>query len=169
MKLRHRHLASRPFVTLYVVAAAAVGLHMMRARLSGRTWFPIAIGFVAAAGIIALLHLLENALKPASGKTWPTVVFFFICAALPLAALAFFIPAEPWLAFCSICLSGVFVWAALGTLNEWPGFRPPPDPDGCPGCGYDLTGNRSGICPECGESVGVIEDEEAEESIDRSS
>ena len=23
----------------------------------------------------------------------------------------------------------------------------------CLGCGYDLTGNRSGICPECGKQV----------------
>ena len=22
----------------------------------------------------------------------------------------------------------------------------------CPGCGYDLTGNLSGVCPECGEA-----------------
>jgi predicted MFS family arabinose efflux permease len=34
-------------------------------------------------------------------------------------------------------------------------FRPPPD-DGapyCQECGYNLTGNESGICPECGEPV----------------
>lgn len=24
----------------------------------------------------------------------------------------------------------------------------------CPGCGYDLTGNVSGVCPECGRPVG---------------
>jgi hypothetical protein len=24
----------------------------------------------------------------------------------------------------------------------------------CMGCGYDLTGNRSGSCPECGEDIG---------------
>ena len=23
----------------------------------------------------------------------------------------------------------------------------------CPGCGYDLTGNLSGVCPECGRST----------------
>jgi len=26
----------------------------------------------------------------------------------------------------------------------------------CRGCGYDLTGNASGICPECGESIEAI-------------
>ena len=25
----------------------------------------------------------------------------------------------------------------------------------CVRCGYDLTGNRSGVCPECGHRVGV--------------
>jgi len=23
-------------------------------------------------------------------------------------------------------------------------------PNACPSCGYDLTGNESGVCPECG-------------------
>ena len=23
-------------------------------------------------------------------------------------------------------------------------------PNACPACGYDLTGNESGVCPECG-------------------
>ncbi len=27
------------------------------------------------------------------------------------------------------------------------------DPNACPGCGYDLTGNESGVCPECGVGV----------------
>ena len=26
-------------------------------------------------------------------------------------------------------------------------------PNGCAGCGYDLTGNESGVCPECGKCV----------------
>ncbi len=29
--------------------------------------------------------------------------------------------------------------------------RPPPNH--CQSCGYNLTGNVSGVCPECGESV----------------
>lgn len=27
------------------------------------------------------------------------------------------------------------------------------EPDTCPGCGYNLTGNQSGRCPECGLRV----------------
>ena len=26
-------------------------------------------------------------------------------------------------------------------------------PNACPGCGYDLTGNESGVCPECGATA----------------
>jgi hypothetical protein len=29
----------------------------------------------------------------------------------------------------------------------------------CPGCAYDLTGNESGVCPECGEERRVLEPE----------
>ena len=28
-------------------------------------------------------------------------------------------------------------------------------PNACPSCGYDLTGNVSGVCPECGKSIGT--------------
>ena len=28
-----------------------------------------------------------------------------------------------------------------------------PGPGHCPQCGYDLTGNVSGVCPECGKAV----------------
>jgi len=26
-------------------------------------------------------------------------------------------------------------------------------PGHCPSCGYNLTGNQSGVCPECGNAV----------------
>ena len=32
-------------------------------------------------------------------------------------------------------------------------FSSPPDHLSCRGCGYDLTGNLSGVCPECGEKT----------------
>ncbi len=32
-------------------------------------------------------------------------------------------------------------------------FSSPPDHLFCRGCGYDLTGNLSGVCPECGDKV----------------
>lgn len=36
-------------------------------------------------------------------------------------------------------------------LAGWNRYRPPAGT--CPRCRYDLTGNESGVCPECGEDV----------------
>ena len=35
-------------------------------------------------------------------------------------------------------------------------------PNACPGCGYDLTGNESGVCPECGVGASEMEPEKVE-------
>jgi hypothetical protein len=44
--------------------------------------------------------------------------------------------------------------AAAGVANrQWEKVLRRPPPLGlCPACGYDLTGNVSGVCPECGGS-----------------
>jgi len=39
----------------------------------------------------------------------------------------------------------------VATLLAWRWDRPRPGQ--CPSCGYDLTGNESGFCPECGTEV----------------
>ena len=36
--------------------------------------------------------------------------------------------------------------------------RRPIPPDHCPACGYDLTGNISGVCPECGTQIARAQD-----------
>ncbi len=45
-----------------------------------------------------------------------------------------------------------FVLAASLTAFLWWRDRRPPLPGHCP-CGYDLTGNESGTCPECGRGI----------------
>lgn len=56
--------------------------------------------------------------------------------------------------------ANVFAWIALFLF--WRDWRRPRQPQGlCRYCGYDLTGNMSGVCPECGEKV-------EEESFQRS-
>lgn len=41
---------------------------------------------------------------------------------------------------------------AASLRNRWDQhFRPPPGH--CQACGYNLTGNVSGVCPECGEQL----------------
>ncbi len=39
------------------------------------------------------------------------------------------------------------------SLQHWLMQRRPRDPRYCRGCGYDLTGNVSGRCPECGHET----------------
>ena len=46
-------------------------------------------------------------------------------------------------------LYAVFVAVAVPTLLVWRFWPKPIKPGHCR-CGYDLTGNTSGVCPECG-------------------
>lgn len=46
-----------------------------------------------------------------------------------------------------------FVLTAIPTVVAWRRDRRPP-PGHCQKCGYDLTGNESGVCPECGSECG---------------
>jgi hypothetical protein len=41
----------------------------------------------------------------------------------------------------------------VGRMYFWATRKLPPDPRFCPSCAYNLTGNTSGICPECGTPV----------------
>ena len=43
------------------------------------------------------------------------------------------------------------IFAALPAiwLTKW-NKRPKLGPNSCTDCGYDLTGNETGVCPECG-------------------
>ena len=51
--------------------------------------------------------------------------------------------------FVRIPLYAVFAAVAVPTLLAWR-FGPKPVKPGHCRCGYDLTGNESGTCPECG-------------------
>jgi hypothetical protein len=50
----------------------------------------------------------------------------------------------------SLAIAALGLRIGLGLLTR---VRPLPDPGKC-GCGYDLTGNVSGRCPECGTPIG---------------
>jgi hypothetical protein len=47
-------------------------------------------------------------------------------------------------------LYAVFLAVAVPTLLVWRFWPKPVKPGHCR-CGYDLTGNTSGVCPECGQ------------------
>ena len=58
----------------------------------------------------------------------------------------------PWVAIVGIVLSnalGLYCGYRSFRASVWP-HKPGPLPGHCLKCGYNLTGNVSGICPECG-------------------
>lgn len=89
-------------------------------------------------------------------RTWPLPVFCglcaWACAALGLWLAKLLYPAldtrlPAWLAVGIIPIPLAFYLAFFRVLRPYVRRELP---DHCGGCGYDLTGNRSGTCPECG-------------------
>lgn len=89
-------------------------------------------GFVA--GIIWGIAVAANALSPplASQLTMRRLISW--CSSMVIT-----------FTLCGLALGFILWW-----LNERR-FRVPPGH--CPNCDYDLTGNVSGVCPECGERI----------------
>ena len=70
------------------------------------------------------------------------------------AAVLFKTPPEKRLEWLFVSLSWLLVTAPITVTTAalwWYDHQPPPGY--CEECGCDLTGNVSGICPECGEYV----------------
>jgi hypothetical protein len=104
---------------------------------------------------------------------WIALVFasiFWTRAAFPLAHAH---AAVAWLCFMgwllnpnySLTLHGVFsnpmlAWGAAMVMTSWAllwlvaARTATLDPGRCRACGYDLTGNVSGVCSECGAPTG---------------
>jgi hypothetical protein len=57
-----------------------------------------------------------------------------------------------WRASVPWYLPTAIVGGLLAAAILWPKRRPP----GTCRCGYDLTGNVSGTCPECGRRMGIV-------------
>jgi hypothetical protein len=155
MDKRSSKLTSGPFLSLYLAAIGAIFLELGRHRWGSAGWFPIAVGVVAALAIIPVRLLLRRHLVDRSRSDWGRIIFFLICGILPVVGLRF-LGREDMILICGLLvMSAVFLWAAFGTLFEWPGFRPPPKPNECRKCRYDLTNNVSGVCPECGTPISL--------------
>lgn len=59
-----------------------------------------------------------------------------------------------WIGFALMGLSFVMAFLLAYSVNDWLKFRiEPVDLAGCYQCGYNLTGNTSGVCPECGRPL----------------
>jgi hypothetical protein len=154
-------LLSVPFLCLYLAAILAIVLNFGRTRWESTSWFPIAVGGTAALAIIPYRYFLRKSLSNRSAGGGRIVLFFF-AGLFPLVFIPFLDRNELLLICGLLGASVLFFWAAFGVLFQWPGFRPPPKPNECPRCRYDLTGNTSGVCPECGTPMEIKPGAEAD-------
>ena len=141
-----------------VLVGTVRGKHRVR-RLIGWTWLaftavllllwllsiPFAFGYVGSWGLVSFesggfaVYSTGGSI-PATGWTgiqrsrWATIWWIDVPAMIPL--MAAWVPAFA---------------AAVPTALLW--TKRKPRPGHCKKCGYDLTGNVSGICPECGTEL----------------
>ncbi|MDB5296506.1 MAG: hypothetical protein JWO31_2489 [Phycisphaerales bacterium] len=87
-------------------------------------------GLVGGQGAMSLLS-----------QTGPVIAW----AGLPPGWAAAAAAAAGFAAMVTILVLTTFAATRAGLLRELPGR--------CRGCGYDLTGNASGACPECGRAA----------------
>ena len=60
------------------------------------------------------------------------------------------LPPWRWPVTTAVVMSGLWFWYRLERPSECAASRKAKGL--CVGCGYDLTGNVSGVCPECGKT-----------------
>ena len=74
---------------------------------------------------------------------WAKQLGWFVSVQATPGMAAPYVIVPLWIPFAMIAVPTGIVW--------YRGRRPPPGH--CRKCGYDLTGNISGICPECGTPI----------------
>jgi hypothetical protein len=161
----------------YIIAAEcfAIGLGLDgplppgTPHLEKRLWECMLL-WLAAVYAVGWVQFARDRRPPSDAATWPIVVVPLAIAVWLSAAIAWrwyfdYIrsPAayRPLVAWLDVGIPLVMVSFPLAaglagsyTLAKHARFwRLPFTAGRCPGCGYDLTGNVSGTCPECGESV----------------
>lgn len=116
------------FSILALLMQAAIAVVMQR-WLRDIAVLVVAMSATAFGGIVAFLAAVAIANS--------TALPLFVCVLYPLPAY--------------------FVAAITGAIVQMRLSKVPP-PGCCRNCGYDLTGNLSGRCPECGRTTGADSD-----------
>ncbi len=87
---------------------------------------------------------------------------YLICAAIAAIAGAFcligsslYFVGGPYSIAWTFCVAAV-CGMALSIVCLVTAPRKVPPPGHCRQCGYNLTGNVSGVCPECGTKIGTL-------------
>lgn len=113
---------------------------------SGRSTFAIAFGrtfsrfFMMDTPGFHCVPLYADLKAIAASKSWTEFAYHNLGLGLPKMT-GWEIEVPVWL---------LVVTAGLPTAILWRRDRRRPKPGSCKVCQYDLTGNESGICPECG-------------------
>jgi hypothetical protein len=112
------------------------GVHGGVAWIAWRETPPRGIGLIVYSGTPSIV-IMDDIHPIFPGSTW-----WRLPTSSPVAGLRF-ISIPLWMPFTLICgLLGLFYYRVRGL------------PEGrCKNCAYDLTGNVSGVCPECGASI----------------
>ncbi len=173
-------------IGLYVFVAEVLDLHLLGLRVPGtsvlnhRLEESMLLWGIACSGL-GWVQYAGRKRPPRHAATWPILVF-------PIAAAAWLAGCEAYGAFAhyrelaagpipltvprwyyAIGLFGIALWCVHGAVwsvalylqaRVW---RLPIIPGICAICGYDLTGNESGTCPECGTRI--IEDQDIPRSF----
>lgn len=98
--------------------------------------------------------LLAAYLSTPSPRRCPDTLHVLLLVALASTLLASTTYPPP--SFTRLFDEDVPLWGLLMTTATLPLFflrRPRPDYPACPTCSYNLTGNVSGLCPECGTPI----------------
>src|SRR4051794_7276838 len=103
-------LLSGAMLSLYAACIGALVLNGTRGRWGSATWFPVAVGGVAAMGIIPLIELLQHGVE---AGTRAQAVFFFVMGALFLAVLPFLGRKDLLLIYGVVVISGIFLYGGL--------------------------------------------------------
>lgn len=105
-------------------------------------WCFAALGGTWAIGNVALVN--EPQLKIADGALWVN---------LGVAWVATQPPQPKYLHFLRVPFPVILVPLAIVTALFWLAGREGRPAHHCQRCGYNLTGNVSGTCPECGATI----------------
>ncbi len=89
---------------------------------------PVLLGLCGAAVIVGARWVLRRVLRREAHRRTKHVVFFGLLFLLPAIGAAF-IRDDVVLRAGLGLISLLFLWAAVGTAQGWPGFRDPPSQD----------------------------------------
>ncbi len=85
----------------------------------------------------------DDAYRPVGWHVWRSDDHFSWWPELFHDSRLTFVHMPIWMLLTATTLGTIWLWRSDGRIKT-----------GCAKCGYDLTGNVSGVCPECGLAVG---------------